>query len=449
MKKTIGTTLAMLIAANLFAQNSLTNTISEFAYHRDAWFNSPIYISRMTEVFNTHIGAEIDTLPFAVLSKRSDVSSSFIYRFLDVPDMALTNTTLEEVISNLINGSTNHVWRYDCEKDMVYIHPVTNAISMTRIGAVSLKNEIVFELEKILGKYDLKFRPKYKSHKNNGNERDITQDKISLEFEDAYLYEILDAVVAQIPDAMGWTIVGKRITFHGKSNEKTIVTTSPAFIVANLFTQNSLTNTVVEFSTPRLNPWEGVYIYMPMISEAFNARINTDFDYDSHIAQVENLNSSGIMIKNSRDIADHYKFMSIMMFPEMHLTNATLEEVIVTVINGTTNHMWRYDSDKDILYVHPVTNAISMTRIGPVSFTNEIVYELGSIVGKYDLKLWPRYKSYKTNGNVRRISNDIISLEIEDAYLYEILDGVVAQIPDARGWTIMGKQIYFYGKNKD
>ena len=231
MRKSIITALPLLIAVNLFAQNSLTNTISEFSINSRSWVNLQ-KISEISEIFKARISTEINTdlltagiieisSPTAIkLREQGNTNFTGNLRISTVSkEISFTNTTLEEVIGTFVGNIPNHAWRYDCDKDNIYIHPLTNLVSMTRIGSVSLTNEMVFEFGKTLYKYDLKLWTRFNPNKISSNERDISQDIISLEFEDAYLYEILDAVVAQIPDARGWTIMGKRIYFRGKNKD--------------------------------------------------------------------------------------------------------------------------------------------------------------------------------------------------------------------------------------
>ena len=210
----------MFFAANLFAQNSLTNTTPEFVFHREAWFNSPNYISRMTEAFNAHIGAEIDFNQVNASSDKTNLSNAEMFKLLFVPDMTLTNATLEKTMVTFIGSMENHVWSYNGNKNFVHIQPITNALSMTRIDQVSFTNGTLFEVGKILSKYGLKIFPSFTQGRIGGNNRRIYDDKISLELREAFLCEILDAITGQIPDAVGWTIREKIIYFHGINEEK-------------------------------------------------------------------------------------------------------------------------------------------------------------------------------------------------------------------------------------
>ena len=229
--------------------------------------------------------------------------------------------------------------------------------------------------------------------------------------------------------------------------KKTIVTTLAMLIAVNLFAQNSLTNKVAEFLMYSRS-WDSRHL-MSEIADTFKACINLETNYESVLAGINEIYSSdGIKTKEQQkhDIPGMMKFV---VTPEMAFTNATLEEVIGTFIDNMPNHIWRYDCEKDVIYVQPATNAFSMTRIGPVSINNDTIFEFEKTLSKYDLDLWPRLVSYKINGNKRNILRDLFTLEFENAYLYEILDAVIEQIPDARGWTIFGKRIYLHSTSED
>ena len=229
--------------------------------------------------------------------------------------------------------------------------------------------------------------------------------------------------------------------------KKSIVITLATFFAANLSAQNSLTNTIPEFLL-RSSPWQNRYL-MTEIAETFKARINTEINYKNILADIKEIYSSDGIKTKEQQKHDRPGMMKFAVTPEMAFTNATLEEVLGTFVENIPNYIWRYDCENDITYVQPVTNSISMTRIGSVSITNGTFFEVGKILYKNNLDYLPSLISYKVNGNARRFSEDELSLEFEDAYLYEILDAVVAQIPDASSWTIMGKRIYLHSKNVD
>ena len=231
MKKSITVTFALLITINLFAQNSLTNTIPEFSMNAGAWEDRNLS-SYLSGKFKACINAEVDI--DNLLSGLNEMYSSDVIKtneqqdhdlhgrlkFIEAQEMAFTNATLEEIFGTIVENMPGHIWRYDCENGIIYIQPATNAVSMTRVGSVSFTNESAINVENILTKYNLIVLPRFISNKRTGNMREFSRDKISIELEDAYLYEILDAVVGQIPDAMGWTIMRKRIYFYGINEDK-------------------------------------------------------------------------------------------------------------------------------------------------------------------------------------------------------------------------------------
>ena len=111
--------------------------------------------------------------------------------------MAFTNMTLAQTIDGFIGSKPDYIWRYERATDSVYVHPKTNALSMIRVGPISVTNAVLktlFDADDILGFQRLGI--KLTSHWGINSWMDET---VSLEFDDAFVWEILDSISMQLP----------------------------------------------------------------------------------------------------------------------------------------------------------------------------------------------------------------------------------------------------------
>ena len=148
------------------------------------------------------------------------------------------------------------------------------------------------------------------------------------------------------------------------------------------------------------------------ISRDFNIRICSDSD--------------------RRDKSYLYKVPSFLNF-----NDATFAEVFGTYMTGITNHVWRYESKSDTVYIRPANDAISMMRVGPISVTNmttRAFFSENDVLGlkKHNVKLSNRKMWFGFWETMK------ISLGIQDAYLWEVLDEIASQVPGMYSWHIDG-----------
>ena len=125
----------------------------------------------------------------------------------------------------------------------------------------------------------------------------------------------------------------------------------------------------------------------------------------------------------------------------MTFTKSTLEHALGVVMENTTNHMWRYDDNTGSIYIHPVTNAVSTMKIGPVAVTNAPLISLFQIndIGFGNLKMNLRGADVKERiGNFSWLYTKI-SLEFEEAYVREVLDMICMQLP-YKLWCILANE---------
>ena len=176
-------TLVLIASAN--AQQSLTNT----------------YAGTLKIPSNGGISTAMDdiTRVFNVRTCTETVRSSS-----PVTYYTITNTTLSNVLENIINSNTNYIWRYEQQTETFYIQPKTNAVSMYYFGSISSTNMLFKEFLDSSNISQLKkngvdfifARPEIR----------LKNEHINLEFENAYLWQILDAISIQLPHVIGWKI---------------------------------------------------------------------------------------------------------------------------------------------------------------------------------------------------------------------------------------------------
>ena len=194
MKKTIIILLtAFACSTGVYAQLSATNVVPG---QINLILHSPISmdVNEISSYFNIRICSDSD-----------NYKTSYLYKFMKFLDF--NDATFAEVFGTYMSGITNHVWRYESRSDTIYIHPVTNAVSMMRVGPISVSNmtaRAFFDENDVLG---LK--------KNNVKhlERKVwfgfwETEKISLEIQDAYLWEVLDEITSQLKEVYSWHIDG-------------------------------------------------------------------------------------------------------------------------------------------------------------------------------------------------------------------------------------------------
>ena len=191
MKNIITTfTLALLFANNLIAQNFMTNAIETCKLDDYDLYDIRFVMNNISNSYGIRICTErpID------------------YKQPNWPknEQAYTNSTFQSVFATIMGYTTNITWRYENSTDSIYVYPATNAITMLRVGPISLTNEPAW---KIFYEYDgeVEIR-KIEGFDLGGRERDDWRFEISLEIEEAYLWEVLDAILVQFPGCKSWDI---------------------------------------------------------------------------------------------------------------------------------------------------------------------------------------------------------------------------------------------------
>jgi len=126
---------------------------------------------------------------------------------------------------------------------------------------------------------------------------------------------------------------------------------------------------------------------------------------------------------------------------QMLFTNVVFSQVLEKIIGIYTNHVWKYENETNSFYIYPKTNSFMMTRVGPISITNELVknlfYEDNFLgFGKIGLELYPELKWSWTD--------EVVSLEFEEAYVWEVLDAIDSQLPYKGFWMITDNYVRFW-----
>ena len=181
------TTFAIILAfsSNALTHNSVTNIFSKVELRT----GHPGEIERamldISDAFNVRICSEGPRLGF---------NQAITY----------TNATLEQVFENVLAGNTNCVLKYENHNGSFYAHPSTNSISMMFYGAISITNIPLKTLfhDDVLGLKETGLRLSMtKTYQPLWADREI-----SLEMKDAYVWQVLDAICRQLPNAKFWHI---------------------------------------------------------------------------------------------------------------------------------------------------------------------------------------------------------------------------------------------------
>ena len=184
MKKTI-ISITLIFSINVFAQTSLTNLVPIFVIKQE-----PLYASMGNNIqwFKQKINSED-----ATLQKRTPTN--------------LIDINLQDLTETITSNMTNHVWRYESTTDTVYIHPETNAISMTFFNSIAVTNtavDMLFSMDGELGINKLGIR--FETGIFIGDYK-WSEKEISFELENVFLWEILDEICAQLDDRKRWHLV--------------------------------------------------------------------------------------------------------------------------------------------------------------------------------------------------------------------------------------------------
>ena len=207
------------------------------------------------------------------------------------------------------------------------------------------------------------------------------------------------------------------------------------------YAQNIMTNSVK--GTVSIGDDASLWFFFSDLARAFNVRICSE-------------NKKRFYNRSEKSIK-YFGETSISPYKQpMIFTDATFEHAFETVMAGTTNHVWRYDSSNDTIYIYPATNAISLRNIGPISITNATLQNIfydNDILGLKSLDML-----YSINQFDNTYWNDIkITLEFENALLYQVLDAIGSQLPNGELWQIRESQsvlgnrytLHFYGRKEN
>ena len=223
----------------------------------------------------------------------------------------------------------------------------------------------------------------------------------------------------------------------------TILMLATTFI-SSVFSQSFITNTITEFTIPSYR-YGNMSKAMHDLSRAYNVCINME-DLTEHdwrrILNVYIESNYKTNALSEKEVIMIYKHTGLDYTLSATHTNATFGHVLGVLMECMNNHAWRYESRTDSIYIYPATNALSLTYIGSVSITNESprsIFETKDLLGLGTNKIelasskliwgWPAEK---------------ISVELEDAYLWQVLDAITSQITNGRSWNL--SEVIPYGR---
>ena len=137
-------------------------------------------------------------------------------------------------------------------------------------------------------------------------------------------------------------------------------------------------------------------------------------------------------------------------------TNETFGNVLNFFMQNANNFTWRYESVTDTIYVYPTTNSVSMKRVGPISITNAPVMDHFSQNDVFGFGINKMVASGIRESDEEWMAVEI-SIDMEEAYVWEILDAIDEQLPERKSWDMWESnpasgyryKVYFYGLMND
>jgi len=189
MKKII-IIITISFCINASAQSFMTNVIP---------------LCKLENISNTSIGSTLNIVA-SIYDVRicSEITSSYGFSTWPNKNIIFTNETFGNVFGTIMEQTTNLIWRYENDTDTIYVYPTTNAITTRRCGPISISNIAVrdiFNETNILG-LDTNALLKVAGHKEWG----WMDTKISLDFDEMYVWEIFDAINKQLPIGISWHV---------------------------------------------------------------------------------------------------------------------------------------------------------------------------------------------------------------------------------------------------
>ena len=184
-----------------------------------------------------------------------------------------------------------------------------------------------------------------------------------------------------------------------------IIAIASSFVLSNVFAQSFMSNTVSECKMEAFEI-DRIWFAMNRISDAYNVRICSEFPYAYKTPKWPKTN--------------------------MTFTNETFGNVFGTLMQATTNLVWRYENNTDSIYVYPSTNSITQMRIGPIPLTNEPVWKIFFDDEMETMKI----DGLDLGGRESDSWNMLITLDMGESYLWEVIDAAMMQIPDMISWDI-------------
>ena len=170
--------MVICLTINLFAQNALTNIYTGNLESNGA-IDFKEALHEISAVYNVSMSAEF-TAP------------------VNETIMAFTNETLLGVMDAIIGSNTNYLWRYENQTDRIYIHPKTNSVLMMRCDSISITNTPLMSL------YEKNGIPKFNEIGlgvfNHSTSYHLMTTEVSLELENPFVWQVLDAILTQLPD---------------------------------------------------------------------------------------------------------------------------------------------------------------------------------------------------------------------------------------------------------
>ena len=243
--------------------------------------------------------------------------------------------------------------------------------------------------------------------------------------------------------------------------------------IASAFAQNPLTNIVEKCKIP-CRVFDDIITAANAVSSAYDVRIRTEDGLRVFLLEKEkqrkeqlpNIDAKLLAMSKSlndriNELPDKVKSNTILVYElfreelielknlrveflyldecrlvyELTFTNATLEHVLDTVVKTMPEHTWRYEAITDTVYIHPMTNSVLTARCDPIFVTNA---PSNSIIGAdKTLKPYVFVMPVIWRGRLDvSWMDEKVTLECEDAFVWEVLDAIETQLSDKWYWRI-------------
>ena len=200
-------------------QSFMTNTVAECIV--PAWRPGKLIktLSSVSETYNIRICVEDETFYDFLIKNRintnnvDDAEITKIETLLEKsekPSKKYKNATLKKVLNDVLKHAPGHTWRYEEYSKTIYVYPIKDSITMKICDPFSVTNVPIgyfIELNDIIG-FNKFGGAHYMTHYHYQfySGTPIIDENITLDLNESYAWEIMDAICAQSTEFNYWAI---------------------------------------------------------------------------------------------------------------------------------------------------------------------------------------------------------------------------------------------------